>query len=73
MCTIPRRVKVIKPGLGLGRGARGWGRRQEWVVPVYLAQTFSFIRRKEFGKWMMQQLHNDVNILNANELYTKNV
>ena len=73
MCTIPSRVKVIKPGLGLGRGARGWGRRQEWVVTVYLAQTFGFIRRKEFGKWMMQWLYNDVNTPNANELYTKNV
>ena len=69
----PRRVKVIKPGLGYGRGARAWGRRQEWVVTVYLAQTFSFTRRKEFGKWMMQWLYNDVNTLNANELYTKNV
>ena len=43
---IPRRVTVIKPGLGYGRGARAGGRRQEWVVTVYLAQTFGFTRRR---------------------------
>ena len=54
-------------------GVPGHGAGDKSGQLLFTWHRLSVSQEEEFGKWMMQWLYNDVNTLNANELYTKNV